>query len=345
MQFIDYDSARSGVMINKSNNMIRLEVKLTNNLNAFTEHYKQTPIKYDNSHTLSRMCNGIKGYFGATPEITYENLTDRLRYISSMYGVAYPGSNQSTTSVITNDDFFAHKTFNAEFTNGVLTSRDNCFRVFNHDAVSLRLADYLEPSEGMSLIGVDIPLLGAVMHQETISLNKQGSVLDLNRFITEHFLLAICPDILNLALLNRFEFDSMDFSTELYNESYLSLSYQHQPTTNDYKKAIGDYRNYFKQFRKTSIADLYANLPLLTTTDYRINIKDYYMDSLMWINAFSEVGIYRKLVTLDSGYGLSLSLKPHENRLKKLLPPSKIEQMTRHLDTDYKDTVRYWLTK
>ena len=69
------------------------------------------------------------------------------------------------------------------------------------------------------------------------------------------------------------------------------------------------------------------------------------MDQLMWINAYSDIGMYNKLLTLNEGYSLGLTLDTHTNRLRKLLGRGKAKQIISHLDPRFKEHVSKEITQ
>lgn len=346
MQFVDYDSSQSGISISKTNNMIRLESKLSNNEASFQKHYSEHSIKFNNSHTLSKMCTSVAQYTGKTPQDTYENVKERLRYITNLFGIAYPGVSQETQSILFSDDMLVHKSLPVSFSSGKLVSGSRCFKLYNHDNLSIRLSDYMKPITGFGLFVVDLPLLAALQHQYMLDSELKGELTNRDRFITEVFTLKITTDIINIALLNRFALDAQDFGASGYEESFNRVPYLEHSTFTEYKAAMKDYGNYFKQFKRSSLGDLYNNLPILDGGDsYLINIKDYYMDQLMWINAYSDIGMYNKLLTLNEGYSLGLTLDTHTNRLRKLLGRGKAKQIISHLDPRFKEHVSKEITQ
>lgn len=338
MEFINYASSRSGVIVGKSNDILRFESRVEDNVKSFLKYLDARPIRFDNSHTLSRLCSNISQYFGANPKQTYELVKEQLRYIANLFSIAMPGIKQYSQPVFLGRDFLVAKSFDVQFgiNGGLDLTQVKAFKLYYHDQYSLRIADYLELEDKFSLIGVDLPLFAAIMHEEQLRANSEGFAPNRNKLLSKHFTEAVTMDVINLALLNRFELDSQDISDDVYEESYLSLPYTHYPLTTEYRKVKSDYREFFSKLKRTDIADVNANLPLINacSDEYLLKINDYYLDSLMWLNALSEVNIYNKLTTITEGYDLRLNLTSYENRLKKLIGGSKLDNYIRHLDEE-----------
>lgn len=343
MEFINYESSRSGVIVGKSTDILRFESRVEENVRNFLKYLDAKPIRLDNSHTLSRLCSNISQYFGSTPKQTYEAVTEQLRYIANQFAIAIPGVKQGTQNIFLGKDFLVAKSFPVNFgINGGLDLTDvKAFKLYHHDQYSLRMVDYLNLEDNFSMIAIDLPLFAAVLHEEQLRAFKDGSAPERNKLLSKHFTEAITLDVINIALLNRFELDAQDISDAVYEEGYVSLPYTHYPLTEEYRRVKSDYRTFFSKLKRTEIADVTANLPLIDASgsDYLLKINDYYLDSLMWLNAFSEVGIYNKLTTLNEAYDLRLNLTSHENRLKKLIRGRKLDNYIRHLDIEERNYV------
>lgn len=338
MQFVNLTGSSTGTTISKSNNIIRLENRIESNIESFIQYHWGKAIKFNNSHTLSTICNTVQQYFGGTPEQTYENVRQNLRHIANLFNVVYPGVKQAPQDVLLGKDYLIHKEFEVTFLNGTVKDHESILKLYYHDQTSLRIQDYINGMESNSLLAIDIPLLASVMHRSKISKELGYTELDINEFITEFLIIPLSYDVINIALLNRFELDSLDLTYPDDEDVYLNLPYRHDSITKLYELAKKDYRQHFGSLTKTQLSDLYFNLPMLNSnTGYRIEVNDYYMDSLMWINAVSEVNLYNKLTALNDNYNLRLEVSTHENRLKKLLGRRRTDNLLQHLDSESKD--------
>lgn len=338
MQFVNLMGSASGTELSKSNDIQRLESRLESNIKNFVDYHTRKPLRYNNTHILSVICNNVSNYFETTPELTYEVVKKNLRYIANLFNVAYPGVKQLTRDVLMGQDSLVYKEFPITWSNGFVRNDVKCMGVYYHDKQSLRLADYIDTDgNDVSIIGLDIPLLAAVLHQEKLSKESQGDVLEIDEFITQKLICPLAYDLINIALLNRFELDSMDISYDGSETIYRSLPYRHDDTSGLYSKARRAYKDHFKSLARTQLSDLYVNLPLLNKGNELLEVKDYYMDSMMWLNAVSEVNTYNKLNSLNENYGLRLNVDSHENRLSKLLGRHKSANLLRHLEPDVRD--------
>lgn len=335
MQYVDLNSGVSGTTVGKSNTILKLESKLESNLKSFIKYYSNKNIKFNNSHTLSRMCNSVSAYIGSSPKETYERIYDRIRFIGNLFNVVYPGVKQETQEVFLGRDVMVYKEFKVTFdSSGALTSKSSPFKLYTHNLTSLVMDYYLNVEDEFSIIGVDLPLLAATLHQSIINSERNGTNFVRDKFLTEHFTLNMVKDTINVAMLNRLSLDSTGISEDGYNSYSSSTPYMSQDLEQYYEEARPYYREYVEQLTRTSVGDLFNNLPLPFENDLVIEVNDYYLSSLMWVNAYVEVNLYNKLEELNTNYDLKLNTSSQVNRLKSLLGRNRSKSLVKGLPND-----------
>ena len=351
MQYIDYSMASSNKKLDISNNIINLYNLLEENIESYKEYTHRSNKLLPSNHIMVRLCNCISNYFGSNPMETYDNLAERARYLCSMYGIGVVGNNADTSNLALGNDILIYvdvPSYKA-FDGNAISKSYKAIRVFTHNALSVD-PEYYKWDEASvangdySLMGINIPLLGAMMHTEYNEQVKRELDFNLNNFIVDKLIVDVVYDHINIGLMNRFSNDAMNGKSAslVYGDLVAPRPYNYRPVNPLYERATKDFMNHFKQIGSGTLADLNNNIPLLLDKDpkgFLPNFEDYYQDNLMWINAYAEVGQYKRLRAIKDSYKIRVDTSSVDRRLSLLLNPSRFNNFTMALPDALRNNV------
>lgn len=338
MEFVQFEDSYSGVMKEKGNSIRKLESYLFSNVSNFKRYYSSKGLKYDNKHYLRRLTSVLANFTGSTPSKTYENIKDNLRYITGQFGIGYLGSKQFKVDLLLGCDLVAYKEYPVNFNNlGELDTNYSPIRLYKHNLNSLQLDTYLFTMDEFSLIGLDIPLFGAVMHQERLNSITEGITPNTNKALLECVIFNILEDALNLAIINKLKLELSESNDEPDRTSNTkTLPYSSHDLDSLFNRELDGYINYLNDLKGLSLGDVYNNLPLPYSTNLTIDINDYYSNELMWYNAFSEVSILSDIEYFSTRLNLKVDTSTNRRRLKRILSKRNLDNYTKHLDNESK---------
>ena len=193
----------------------RLKEFLKQNKNKIEKQYTQYSKVINGSHFFIRLLHGFYGYFGDCPEDTYYNLKFNYEDLASQYQLVSAGTKPKPQTLFYGQDYLVavdeYSVFNQEiskpdFLAGNLKhlSLYKPLTLLHHEDMQFfpnLITDKEEKGHSISVI--NLPLLGAMLHQwynENENVERPETLQD---FITQFIYLPIVDDVLDIAFLNR----------------------------------------------------------------------------------------------------------------------------------------------
>jgi hypothetical protein len=282
------------------------------------------------------MLSTCKAFWGSSPEETYDNITLNIRQLTMLLGITNVADPGLTHEIIgTHDVLVAHQHYPRHDLDRIKDGDgDHSLLLFTHPWTTNNPESFNELQPGTSVWGINLPLLAACNHKATMA----DDWVDDNHYLTEVFSGSMYH------MLWQSAFNSLQYWVEGEEGPFTSTRapYQVQDVSTLGKEAASEIKAFYHSYKNTSPGNLASNL-FGISIDRGIcvpDLKDFYNPNMQWVGMYLDREYHNRLKWLDGKFELNLNLDIVEKQARRMVNPSRLNQLLMAVPSDIKDVVK-----
>lgn len=346
----------------------RFKTTCLSNNQKVTNFYKKHARYFGGEHFLYKLVSRLYSFFSDSPENTYRNLKGADMQIAYNLKLGGVSDNQEPQNIFLGEDYiicaFNQENLDADSLTdrpifnkmtGELENSDSLTpaRFIYHDAITfLPLSPNSSKREvdGRTVLLLDVPMLGAILHQAYLELDAEDSTtLMERRLIGELFYARTYLSYLDMVVLNRlvylsYSFGDTDGGFASMEQTLTDMGFKQTDLGALFNRTFKLLLEAFSKKSSMDVGTALAAIPSFTEPDMRhlvVNYETWYSPTLEWGRVLNQKHFIEQLSNVLIGVGSELDDKFYESQRKTQLNPGKAKMYSASLAKKH----RPWLNE